>query len=171
MDTTTTEEPLTIQVTAERQDFITSIELRTAALDERRNELTPDEACQMLDDIAGGMKRLRDAKAVLEAFLVDWLPTTLTRELRIGTKKWYVGPNKNTKCRSVRATIEALMLVTGGDFDALVDCLSVNCLKPGACRKVLGEAFRAHFDEIVEMDLKTSEPKKSLHELDEKFLK
>lgn len=86
-----------------------------------------------------------------------------------GPKRYYVGTNKTTKCLNVRATIEAILQASGGDFDVLVDCLSSNALKHGASRKVLGDQTKKFFETSEVADLKTGEAKPRLQVADGRF--
>lgn len=89
-----------------------------------------------------------------------------------GTTRYYVGTAKKTKCRNLRATVEAIMQATGGDLDALVDCLASDAFKPGETRKTLGDDFPKCFDVTEAVDLKSGAVKPpKLQVVDTKFLK
>jgi hypothetical protein len=150
-------------------DLITRTEEDVTALAER-DTLTTDDACELLDRIDGGLKRLKTAKEALEAFLITWLPEH-GNELRIGDVRYWVGAKKKVKCRNIPAAVTALYEETGGDFDAFCDCLSSNAIKYGAARKVLGGKYELHFETTEEMDLEREAPKKVLNSVNERFLK
>jgi len=93
--------------------------------------------------------------------------------LLMGHRRFFAGTEKETKCRDVRRAIEAIYEETGGDFEALCGCLSVNALKPGATKKVLSaDRFAETFETTEKTKLKSAEAKeKSLIEVDERFVR
>jgi hypothetical protein len=155
-----------------RVDVVTSIERRVGELDEYRNVLTPDDACQLLDAIASVKQRVEQAEESLKAFLLTWLPEN-GNDLRIGTKHWWVGPKKRPpKCKNVTRALEAIMEKTGGDWEATGNTLGSNAIKYGEARKILGNTFLDHF-EIIEKDelLSEGENPNVLQCQDDRFIK
>lgn len=86
-----------------------------------------------------------------------------------GTRKFYVGPNKTTKCKDLRGTVAAVLDAAGGDVDAMVDCLSTDAFKPGATKKLLKDRAGEFFEtkETNKLEFEASVPK--LQETDSRF--
>ena len=145
------------------------IEHEVAALPER-GDLTPEQACQLITDIDTAVHRARDAKAALEAFLIEWLPQQEQRELVVGTVRYVVTDKRKVKCRDVTGTVRALLDATGGDIDAACGALSSGAVKYGEARKLLGPRYDEFFETTVERDLE-QKPVKQLARLDERFTK
>jgi len=94
--------------------------------------------------------------------MVEWIQEN--GDIMCGTKRYYVGKNKSTKCDDIKPTVEALHKASGGDWDMFVGCLSSNALKVGACRKILGgEVFAKHFTTTTKDTLE-------LQAVDDKYL-
>lgn len=157
---------------ATRVDVLSSIEKRVDELPEWRT-FTANDACELLDAIDGIKRRAKLAEDALEAFLIGWMPEKKVGELRIGSKKWWVGKKKKTpKCRSVPRTLEAIMVATGGDYEAACNTLSSNAIKYGEARKILGKAYPDHFEEVTETRLLSEgENPLVLNKSDERFIK
>lgn len=69
-------------------------------------------------------------------------------EFAVGETRYYVGVRKDTKCKDAKAVLAAVLEVTGGDLDAVNECLSSGAWKPGATKKVLGDAAVQHFETV-----------------------
>lgn len=106
----------------------------------------------------------------LEAAAIAWIEQN--GEIESGEIRYYVGPNKTTKCLDLKATVEAVLTATGGDTDAFVRTLSTSAFKHGACREVLPpEDYAALFKTTETPDLKTGVASKRLQKVNERFLK
>ena len=107
----------------------------------------------------------RELKEKLELATIAYIEKN--GEIRDGERRFYVGPNKSTRCVDVRKTVEAVFEVSGGDFDVFVECLSSSAFKPAATKKVLGDKASELFIDTETKDLKTGElGKKRLQEVD-----
>lgn len=134
-------------------------------------EVAADEALQAMEFVAtlkGIAKELGDK---VEAAAIAWIEAN--GDLVKGEERYYVGPNKTTKCKSPRGTLEALLKATGGDFDAVVACLSAGAFKHGACREILaGDEYADLFETKETADLKTGKPGgKRLQKHDPRWIK
>lgn len=100
----------------------------------------------------------KEQERLLNESLLEWMRANgdlhITPETRL-----YIGRDKRVKCIDPAATLEAVLVATGGDFGAVCDCLAAQPFKHGAARKPLGEAWPEHFNEewadtvkIKEMD-------------------
>jgi hypothetical protein len=96
-----------------------------------------------------------------EAACIQWIDTN-GGELIDGDKRYYVGVDKKHKCKDVRATLEALLVETGGDLDALNTCLSSGAFKPATTMTTLGDKAAEFFETQITQDLKTGKPKRAL---------
>lgn len=132
---------------------------------------TEDDALSALTFIA----RLKELTKQLNQQVEDGVIAFIQAhgDIEMGTVRWYVGPNKSTKCVNVKGAVEALMNATGGDFDAFCECLASGALKHGACSKVLSpETYNSLFETKEVTDLKTGVAKGAkLQKIDKRFLK
>jgi hypothetical protein len=133
-------------------------------------EVPVDDVALALDYLDQLEWRVREAKAKLREAVRGWMLGTGTKEIVVGETLWFIGPKKKEKVRDLKAAIEALYVATGGDFDAFVEALSVNAIKPGQAKKVLGPAFDTHFETIIEQDVQTKQPKRELQSVNTRFL-
>jgi hypothetical protein len=133
-------------------------------------EVPVDEVALALDYLDALERRVREAKAKLRDAVKGWMLATGTKEFMVGETKWFIAAKKKEKCRDLKAAIEALYLATGGDFDAFVGVLSINAVKPGAAKKVLGSEFDRHFETTTEQDVSTHQPKRELQAVNTRFI-
>lgn len=98
----------------------------------------------------------RDLKDRLEAASIQWIE--VNGDLTDGEVRYYVAPNKSTKCVDLRGTFQALLDKSGGDLDSVVLCLSSGAFKPSATKEVLGDLADSLFVTEVTKDLKTGKP-------------
>jgi hypothetical protein len=118
-------------------------------------------------------KRLRELAKELsdqaEAASIAWIQQN--GEIIDGDVRFYVAPNKVTKCLDVKATLGAVLEVSGGDLDAVTECLSSSAWKHGATKKMLGDKADQFFETVETADLKTGIGAKRLQKVDQKFIK
>lgn len=114
------------------------------------------------------MRRGRELQRELKDRMKPWIESN--GPVVIGDVRYVLVNKKTEKVRSLRSAIENLYTATGGDFDAFVDCLSMNAIKPGAAKKVLGSEFENVFEVIVETDVE-GKPVKQVAALNDRFLK
>jgi len=127
------------------------------------------------DDVLSALdflKQLKEATAKLnadmEAAVIGWI--NANGDLSDGKVRYYVAPNKTTKCLNVRTTLEAIFEAKDGDLDALMDCLSSNPFKPATTIKLIGPRAEECFKTEEVMDLKTGKPKEArLQKFDPQF--
>ena len=99
--------------------------------------LNEDSPPERFEETRGVLDALKDRIRELDE---TWKAAALARCIEhgemvlMGHRKFYAGVEKETKCVNVRGAIEGIYEATGGDFDVLVGCLSVNALKPGATK-------------------------------------
>ena len=142
------------------------------AIDTVENGLASKEqvlfALNFMDTLAEATRLL---KSRLEAAAIKWIQEN--GELEYGDIRYYVGPNKTTKCLDAGKTLEALLSATDGDFEAVVRCMSSSAWKHGACREALPPAVYENLFRTEEvMDLKEGKPKgPRLQKVNERFLK
>ena len=140
----------------------------TQIVDELDQSVSAEEMILVLGRIVEAQRELKVLKEKVDEKLLEKLKSVPGRSVKFGTINYYVGSEKKVKCRNVRECIVALMEKTGGDFDLFTDTLSVNAIKQGAAKKVLGDEFAQHFETVTEEVL---EKKETLHVFDEKFKK
>lgn len=120
----------------------------------------------------GFTKRLREIAKELsdqaEAAAIAWIAAN--GEITEGNVRYYVAPNRTTKCKDVKATLAALLEVSGGDLDAVVECMSSGAWKPGETKKRLGDKAGDFFETTETGELKEGKPTKRLQKVDSTFL-
>lgn len=80
----------------------------------------------------------KDAKSAIEQSAIERLKE-IGGSVRVGEICYWVGrEKKDPKCVNIKATVEALMDATGGDFEKFCQHLSANAIKHGAAKKTLG---------------------------------
>lgn len=114
------------------------------------------------------MSQGRSLKERVEEYMTKWIEAN--GPFAIGDTEFFLAPDKSIKCRDIRKTVTALYESVAGDFDAFCECLSVNAIKPGAAKKVLGDSrFLELFEVKVATDLE-KRPVKSLQMIDKRFV-
>jgi len=84
---------------------------------------------------------------------------------QVGEMAYSVGQTKTLKPKSVSDVAEALLTASGGDMDALYQCLSANAFKPAAVRTAIGDE---PFGDLYEVKFSD---KLELKALNTKFIK
>lgn len=115
---------------------------------------------------------LREAVKHYEALADDASLEYLQRHGSVQTdsERFYVGTKRTTRCQNTRATVEAILTVTGGDLDTLCGLLASQPLKPGGCKAVLGPEWDRHFETSEVPDVLTGKPKKEVKRVDPRYL-
>jgi hypothetical protein len=94
--------------------------------------------------------RVREALADGETMLIEWFKANPGKSFRVGDKLVFLGEKKSpAKPRDMFAAMDALLSKVDGELESFAELLAANALKPGACRKVLGEEFDAYFEVTV----------------------
>lgn len=132
-----------------------------------------------VDDVLGAIN-FHDRLKQVSKELGEQLEAAAVRFIRAhgdivcGTVRYYVGVDKTVKCRDVKVTLDHMLNSAGGDLDRVVNCLSANAFKPGACKEVLSEEDWAKcFDTTSKDTLEEGKAPKApgLKKIDTKFLK
>lgn len=145
-----------------------AIELIEAGL---ADESQVKAAMAFMEQLNRGVRELKDR---LETATIAYIEKN--GEIHDGDVRYYVGPNKSTKCTDVRETVRVVLEATGGDVDAVCDCLSSGAFKPATTRKRLADAGMQEaadrlFVTTETPDLKTGVVKKSVQKFDPRFVK
>lgn len=108
--------------------------------------------------------------------MVGWINTN--GPIEFGTIRYYVGPEKKTKCRDQQATADAILTACGGDWERFASCLASGAFKHGAVRVLLDQAgtpekFGDLFEVVETQELKEGKAVtvKKLHKVDERFIR
>ena len=128
-----------------------------------------EDAVALLSRISVAKDRMRDLDKMVKEAVIEFIDRTGLEPTTLDGKRYYVGIVKRTKCNDTRAALEALLNATGGDLDAIAECLSSNALKPGACRKSLDGTWDDHFTVTESPDLKTGKAKRTLQLADDRY--
>ncbi len=132
-------------------------------------DLSHDQVAELMELVDAAKSRVRQADETLKAAVLAWCiakgPITRGDMLTTASSK------KTEKCKSIPAAIEAIFLAVGGDYDAFCDVLSVNSIKAGAAKKLLGyDKFDELWETKIEMTLE-NKPVKVLKTVNQKFVK
>lgn len=121
-----------------------------------------------LSFMAGQIKSLRDE---LNKRMIEWI--NKHGPITIGTRTIYVGEDKTTKCKDVKAAMQALLEASDGDWDRVVQCLSANAIKHGAAKAVLEGDWDTHFEVVKKAKLEEGEekPVKKIVDMDTQWIK
>ena len=137
------------------------------------------------DTVLDGLLYLLDAKKQIAKMLDAYKAEALAwceqnGNLRVSEYRWFFpGIEKRTKCLQPARALERILELTGGDFDSVVEALSSNAIKPGHFKKLLerespetaGDEFDLLFERVEVTKLKDKAPKKSLIEVDKRFVR
>lgn len=129
-------------------------------------DATDEDFLAAMDTEAGLKAIVREYSARLEEAAIDYIKERSSPgnpySVETPTARFYVGDTKTTKCRDTARAVDAVLQACGGDFDTLLQCLSSQPLKHGACRAVLGEEWDRHFEVVEKADIKTGKPVKGV---------
>lgn len=108
--------------------------------------------------------RLDEWMRIIDEAIKEWIASNGEPLVQTagGERRLYVAVDKITKVRDPRAAFKAVLLACGGDVDAVVDAISVNALKPGACKAILGDDWGSHFEVKESTRLGEAMPRTSL---------
>lgn len=129
-----------------------------------------EEVLAVMNDVERFQIKAREIKGQLDAALIAYIDEH--GEIELGDKRWYVGNETDYKQRTdIETTVSAILEVTGGDLSAFCSLLASDALKPGACKKALGDRFGELFEAVKKPDLKTGKPKRIVKVADQRFSK
>lgn len=141
-------------------------------IETRVNEITDAASAEAIIELMNKVHwlndRAREIKHRLDEQLIAWIDAN--GAIEIGDIRYYVGTKKTDKCVNVTTTIAALMGAVGGDFDEFSAALCAQPIKVGAAKKLLGDKFGELFQTIIEKDLKTGKPVRTVHRTDTRFI-
>ena len=118
---------------------------------------TIDELDEAVSHARGVLAKMKDVlKTCTEAYEEQLLQIIDERgPFQLGEIKYVKGVKKTNKQAKPLDILNALSDKTGGDFEAIVGCLSSNAFKAGASKKILGKASELFWSEEIDA-LKTS---------------
>jgi hypothetical protein len=87
----------------------------------------------------------------------------------VGEVRYYVGRKLKTRCRDPKATFDGILEATGGDMDAVKECLSSDPFKQGAVKRIEGIDFPKLYEVTVDDELREGAPLKHLLETNPKW--
>jgi ABC-type glycerol-3-phosphate transport system substrate-binding protein len=116
-------------------------------------EATSEQVLAAMDFVVTLAFVTNELKKRMEEAAIKWIQAN--GDLVDGDIRYYVGPNKSTKCLDLPGTLRALLEVSGGDLDAVVEVLSSGAFKPAKAKEVLGERADGLFETKETTDLKT----------------
>lgn len=98
------------------------------------------------------VRRLADeVKDAFDEQMLPWLKAN-GGSLTIADQKLFAGVAKTEKVRDLKAACVSALDALGGDWDAFVELLSSDALKPGAAEAALGEEWRREHFEVKRKD-------------------
>lgn len=154
-------------------NLIDSIKDGVAKLEDPAEQCNPASK-ELVASMLGEIDRLKQITRELAYKVEEIACGVITQhgDIVIGEVRYYVGPEKTTKCISKGGTLEALLDAKGGDFEAVCEMLSSDPFKYGAMRAAIGEEpFAKLFKTETKVDLKTGKPLRGLQKADGRFSK
>jgi hypothetical protein len=146
----------------------------TALIDTAIDRIESGEATD--DECLGAYDRWGLLKQLVTAFNKRFENAMLIRlaehDLEWGDgRRLYVTPNKTTKSRDNKATMAALLDTTGGDVDAMVECLASQPFKHGTIRQIINDeaAFEALFETTVTSKTAEGKAQNKIQAADKRF--
>jgi len=122
----------------------TEIEL-TAAIE--RIELSAP--IEVVADVQGRVENFlrvaKQLKAACEVRIIEYVKANGPYTVGDNVTKT-VKAEKKEKPKDLRATVEACMIAANGDLDLFTGLIASDGIKPGAAKRLLGEAFDEHFE-------------------------
>lgn len=136
--------------------------------------LVPGEATpEQFGEAASKVQALKDAVAEIS----DLLNTTMVEHIQATGNpipagpdmEWRLSRTKRVKCRNPAQAVTTLLEITGGDLDAVGECLAANPLKHGAVRSRMEQAeVLKKYDEMFE---ESWSEKAELKQINKRFIK
>lgn len=134
---------------------------------------TTDAAIEMIEqgvanvtDVKQSLAFIEQLKAAVkeltarhEAAVIKFID--LNGEIEDGEKRYYVGLDKQHRCKDTRELLSRI-LEQGGDADLLAKCLSSQPWKPATAKEMLGDAATDLFETITRPSLEEGKPKRRL---------
>lgn len=150
----------------------TSIEALGLAVCSIDDEATLDLIGTTLDKLKFIKEQVSIHEKELKERIIQYILSHGGDGIQIGHVRYYVGPDKDTKCNNIRDTTAAVLDASGGSVDDFTCTLSTNAFKPGACKKLLGvEKFNSLFTVTERKRLKQDgTEEKQLQSIDERFV-
>lgn len=112
-----------------------------------------DEILAVREAIGFARQQLRAIEKEFNDRIIAWMQEH--GDIQISqTIKLYLGRSKTYKPYKLEDAIDALVKFTNGDWERFCATLSANAIKPGAARRVLGEAFDDHFETTEKEELR-----------------
>ena len=150
---------------------LTELELAVSTIDDGATLDLIGDTLGKLDFLK---EQIRLAEHDLKARLVEYIKAN--GEFQLGPIRYYIGPDRETKCTNLRGCVEAVLVETGGDVDAFTCLLSMNAFKPGACKKLLPlSKYSELFLTTEKTRLKQGEPEgppqPQLQKVDQRFIR
>lgn len=131
------------------------------AINSLTTDLTNDQVCELWARVQQAKNAIKDIDAKLKDAMIEWCEAN--GDLTIGQTRYYVGTKSTVKCPDVQAVLGCVLSQTGGDLDAVGQCLSAGAWKHGAVKGVVGDVLWDRlFERVIEPDLKTGQPRKEL---------
>lgn len=116
---------------------------------------TLEQLAEMNNAVDFAYEKAKENKVARDGIFVAYIkkhgPFTL------GDKRYWLTFPKSVKCRKLLDAIPAVMKACLGDEEAFVRALSINALKVGICRSLLGKDFDTHFVTVVKDKLESGE--------------
>lgn len=145
------------------------IETASTALDKiESGDCTTEQVLSAMEFVKKLGEVHKELKERVEAATIRYIQAN--GEIVDGPVRYYVGPNKSTKCVDVQATVKAVLEACGGDVQAFTECLSAGAFKPAKTKELLGASGADLFKTEETSDLKTGVAgKPRLQKADERF--
>lgn len=128
------------------------------------------QVVDVMNAVDAYVRRAKEFKVQLEQAMIEWIKAN--GDIEIGTVRYYVGTEKETKCVDQREALEAFLDAAGGDLDAVSTMLASGAFKHGAARALLDEERYAKLFVTTEKSkLKEGKPDRKLIRVDSQYVR
>lgn len=119
------------------------------ALESLQDARNPDDAMAIYDKWLALKEAVRELNLAFAEAMVVTIKAQPDHEIKVGTKRYYVGQRRRTICKDKAATVQSLLELLGPD--QLSECLKKQPFKPGTTRTALAQADSVEqYDQLFE---------------------
>ena len=132
----------------------------------------PDEAIAIFDRWLALKETVRELNSAFVEAMINVIKAQPEHEIKVGTKRYYVGQQRRTICNDKASTVQLLLELLGPG--QLSDCLKKQPFKPATTKAVLeqadsGEQFEGLFERQVVESVREGVADEQLQVRDDRF--
>lgn len=133
----------------------------------------PDDAMAFYDRWLALKQAIRELDQLVTASMIEVIEAQPTREIIVGTRRYYAGHRKETRCVDTPAAFQTVLELLGPA--TLAKCLTTQPFKPATVRTLLTQAgcadeFERLFEVVRKQSLKEGAAGKQILTSDDRFV-